>query len=279
MRVECAARNTRCLGLVWSVSFNDFLSRMGASLAQDCVSCRTPESFGVFRGETAAHLWILFSCRSLQRVERTGQTCLSVGWASPVCVTVWFCSPQRPNFPQASFILLWQSDVCFSVAQTVCFSWISLWCAYLDICNDVDSALSDSDRLHFVGLSLDIVMFLQRAFFHSSSWLSHFPSCSQIPSFWTRVCRHSVCYTWQCPLCCKWCSSAHVSLFESWVSPNTPLELGVRYHPVAEFSPFQGTPLLLFSCCYHLCARCNIKGFCFSNQPLHRFFFPAIFFF
>lgn len=39
-----------------------------------------------------------FSWRSLQRVERTGQTCLSVGWVSPVYVTVWFCSSQRPNF-------------------------------------------------------------------------------------------------------------------------------------------------------------------------------------
>lgn len=79
MRVECAARNTKCPGLVLSVSFNDFLIRMGGALVQYCVSCRTPESLGVFRGETAAHLWILSSCRSLQRVGRTGQTCLSVG--------------------------------------------------------------------------------------------------------------------------------------------------------------------------------------------------------
>ena len=39
----------------------------------------------------------------------------------------------------------------------------------------------------------------------------------------------------------------------------------------------------LLSCsfcgCNHLCARCSIKGFPFSNQPLHHFFFPAIFFF
>lgn len=222
---------------------------MGGALVQYCVSCGIPEFLGVFRGEIATHLWILFSWRSLQRVERTGQTCLSVGWVSPVYVTVWFCSSQHPNFSQASFILLWQSEVCFSVAQSECFSWISLWCALLDICGDFDSVFSDSDWLHLIGLPLDRTMFLQRAFFPSSSRLSHFPSCSRITSFWTRVSVDVLCATRGNVPCVV--NGAAVPawvtcLIESWVSPNIPLELGGPHHLLAEFSPFQGTPLLFF---------------------------------